>query len=119
MNGWLETKYSLTEILIILTGLGAFLGLIRKVFAMGDLVVDSDPNDNVDYGVKFENGKLVAKGGLKNMGLTNTTELDGKIVVDALIDLIEKAIPGDQTAEAAKLKALAHMALDAQSKPAA
>lgn len=64
------------------------------------------------YSVKFEGGKLVAEalydGAQFDAGIV--LKLDAEAVVNALIDQIEKAIPGDQTAIAAMLKAAVKVA---------
>lgn len=69
---------------------------------------------DVKYSVKFEGGKLVAVESAEKYGLKNTTELDGRIVIDAVIDLLEGVVPGDQKAIAEMVKTYAHQALDAQ-----
>lgn len=59
------------------------------------------------YHFKFEAGKLVAV--LAYDGAELDIELavkyDALAIVDALIDAVEKAVPGDQSAMAAMLKA--------------
>jgi hypothetical protein len=60
------------------------------------------------YNFKFESGKLVAV--LAYDGAELDIELavkyDALAIVDALINAVEKAVPGDQSAMAAMLKAV-------------
>lgn len=60
----------------------------------------------VTYSFKFEGGKLVAQAAYKGAELEteHMAKYDALKVVDALIDALEKTIPGDQTAIAQMLK---------------
>jgi hypothetical protein len=71
------------------------------------------PTPETVYQIVFKDGKLVATGVFDSALLDAEVvlKLDGLAVVDALIDAIEKAIPGDQVAMAAMIKAAAKTAL--------
>lgn len=60
------------------------------------------------YAFKFENGKLVAVASYMGaeLGVDLAVKYNALAVVDALIDAVEKAIPGDQSQMAALLKSV-------------
>ena len=58
------------------------------------------------YAFKFEGGKLVATVGYvgAELGVDLSVKYNAVAVIDALIDAVEQAVPGDQSALAAMLK---------------
>jgi hypothetical protein len=69
-------------------------------------VVQGNIGPEASYSFKFEGGKLIAAAGYQGaeLGVDLVAKYDAMAVVNALIDAVEKAIPGDQAALAAMLK---------------
>lgn len=72
---------------------------------MSDLVV-GQIGPEAKYSVKFEGGKLIAEVGYDGAQFDAgvVLKLEAEAVVNALIDKLEQAVPGDQTAIASMLK---------------
>jgi hypothetical protein len=60
------------------------------------------------YSFKFEGGKLIAVAGYEGaeLGMDLSVKYNAMAIIDALIEAVEKAIPGDQSAMAEMLKAV-------------